>query len=137
MEELIKAKADIAVAQRPRSTNLSEHLANERTYLAYLRTTLSLMSFEIAINRFSLWLSQSRDLAAEPRFGRELIETSQLGIGMVVLGAVLLAWAVVRYSQVLRNIEAQDFRPRPLSIWILTLLVLVGALSGAGWLIVS
>jgi|SRR5271168_2967303 len=43
--------------QRTRPTFLSNHLANERTYLAYLRTAISLMRFRIAINRFSIFLA--------------------------------------------------------------------------------
>lgn len=35
------------------------HLGNERTHLAYLRTTVSLIGFGITINRFSTYLIQN------------------------------------------------------------------------------
>jgi putative membrane protein len=109
---------------------LSDHLANERTYLAYLRTAVSLMSFGIAINRFSIFLEQSNS----PRATHPLANSARLGIGMVMLGMALLAWAAVHYELTMRQIERQDFRPRPGSILILTVLVLLCGLGGVCWL---
>ena len=123
-----------SLAEHARLTHLSEHLANERTYLAYLRTSVSLMSFGIAINRFSMYLEQSHDAPSSERFGMKLVSSEQLGIGMVVLGMTLLAWAAVHYDKVLRRIEAQDFRARPRPIYILTALVLIFGLSSVVWL---
>ena len=54
--ETIRGKA-VADAGSKFVTN---HLANERTFLAYLRTAVSLMSFGIAINRFSFFLQQAK-----------------------------------------------------------------------------
>ena len=51
---------EMGPATRPPQAHLSEHLANERTYLAYLRTAISLISFGITINRFSIYLVQSK-----------------------------------------------------------------------------
>ena len=36
--------------------HVSEHLANERTILAWIRTAIAVMTLGIAINRFSLFL---------------------------------------------------------------------------------
>jgi putative membrane protein len=126
-------KADSAMEHSTRPTFLSDHLSNERTYLSYLRTAVSLMSFGIAINRFSLFLEQSCSApSAHPP-----ASAAQLGIGMVAIGMALLAWAAVRYVLILHHIEQQDFRPRPGSILILTALVLVFALGGVVWLFID
>ena len=128
-------KADSAMEHSTRPTFLSDHLSNERTYLSYLRTAVSLMSFGIAINRFSMFLEQSRSApSAHP-----LASAAQLGIGMVAIGMALLAWAAVRYvlMLILHHIEQQDFRPRPGSILILTALVLVFALGVVVWLFID
>src|SRR6516165_661830 len=42
---------------------VTDHLANERTYLAFLRTSVGLISFGITINRFSLFLLQTQIVA--------------------------------------------------------------------------
>jgi putative membrane protein len=126
-------KGGNATEQRGEFAHLSDHLANERTYLAYLRTAVSLMSFGIAINRFSIFLESSNKMPS----GTHLGGSAEIGIGMVFLGMVLLAWAAVRYIMVLRQIELQDFRPRPRGILILTTLVLVFGLGGIGWLFIG
>ena len=128
------AEANKAVAEHTRLTHLSEHLANERTYLAYMRTSVSLMSFGIAINRFSMYLEQSHDTPASEHLGGRLVSSAQLGIGMVFLGLALLVWAAVHYDMVLRRIEEQDFHARPRPIYILTALVLIFGITGVVWL---
>jgi putative membrane protein len=91
------------------------------------------MSFGIAINRFSLFLEQSNSA----RGARTLVGSERLGIGMVALGIVLLAWAAVHYALILHQIERQNFRPRPGSILILTALVLVFGLGSVVWLFIG
>ena len=77
-------ESDGTIARHMRLTHLSEHLANERTYLAYLRTSVSLMSFGFAINRFGLYLEQSREMPIRHRFSSALVGSEQLGIAMVL-----------------------------------------------------
>jgi putative membrane protein len=127
-------ESDGTIARHMRLTHLSEHLANERTSLAYLRTSVSLMSFGFAINRFGLYLEQSREMPIRHRFSSALVGTEQLGIAMVLLGMALLAWASIYYNHVFRQIEARDFRPIRRGIFVLTFLVLVAGLSGVVWL---
>lgn len=121
---------------RAAATHLPEHLSNERTYLAYLRTSVSLISFGITINRFSIYLMQSERLS--PGASRRVlgvgVDAERVGIGMVILGMALLAWASVRYTQIAGEIERQEFRPKPRVIWVLTGTVLVLALSGLVWM---
>jgi putative membrane protein len=128
------AQASGTNGQRARPAFLSDHLANERTYLAYLRTAVSLMSFGIAINRFSAFLIQSSPASERPRPAIQLVGSERLGIGMVALGLALLIWAAVHYNQILHQLERQDFHARPGSIFILTALVLIAGSGGIFWL---
>jgi putative membrane protein len=125
-----------AIARHTRLTHLAEHLANERTYLAYLRTSVSLMSFGLAINRFRFYLQQFREM--EIHEGSVSVHGSQqLGIVMMILGMALLVWASVYYNQVFQQIEAQDFRPMRTGIFVVTSVLLVVGLIGVAWLVVS
>ena len=38
--------------------HISDHLANERTILAWIRTSISVIALGVAINRFSLFLME-------------------------------------------------------------------------------
>jgi putative membrane protein len=126
-----------AIARHTRLTHLSEHLANERTFLAYLRTSVSLMSFGLAINRFSFYLEQFREVGIRKGSVSTLVGTQQLGVAMLILGMALLVWASIYYNQVFHQIEAQDFRPMRSGIFVLTSLLLVAGLIGLVWLLVS
>lgn len=130
-------KPDSAIEPPARPMFLTEHLSNERTYLAYLRTAVSLMTFGIAINRFSIFLETSNRTPEARRLGSRLVASEQLGIGMVLIGIALLAWAAIHYSLVLRQINRQSFRARPRSILILTTLVMISGLSSVLWLMLG
>jgi putative membrane protein len=129
-------ETESAIARHTRLTHLSEHLANERTYLAYLRTSVSLMSFGLAINRFSFYLEQFREMEI-PKDSVSVHGSQQLGIAMMILGMALLVWASIYYNNVFQQIEAQDFRPMRSGIFVVTSVLLVAGLIGVVWLVVS
>jgi putative membrane protein len=114
--------------------HLSEHLANERTYLAYLRTAVSLISFGITVNRFSLFLIQSKEAPEKAVQRFDLVGVSRIGFGMVVFGLVLLLWAGAHSAKVGRGIDRGDYRPNQVSIWVITLGVLLGGGISLIWL---
>ena len=118
----------------PGQPHLSEHLANERTYLAYLRTSISLISFGITINRFSLFLIQSDKIPERALARWNMVSVSRLGFGMVVFGLALMLWAGIHFSKVGRSIDRNDFQPNELSAWIITAGVLLGGGISLIWL---
>src|SRR4051794_32750206 len=76
--------------------NRGDHMANERTHLAYLRTAISLISLGITVNRFSIYLKQHDTLPASPRID-VLGGTAMAGAGMVVFALALMLVALHRY----------------------------------------
>jgi len=105
--------------------HLSNHLANERTYLAYLRTAISLISFGITVNRFSIYLIQSNRISERAEEHFNLIGLSRVGFGMVIFGLALMIWAGYHFSSVSRGIDRGDYRPNTRAAWIITVGVLV------------
>ena len=116
------------------SPHLSEHLANERTYLAYLRTSISLISFGITINRFSLYLIQSDKVPERALSHWTMVGVGRLGFGMVVFGLVLVVWAPIHWMQVSRGIDQGDYKPNLASVWVITAGILLGGAIGLIWL---
>ena len=97
----------------------SDTLANERTYLAYLRTSLSFIAFGFVIARFALFTREISLIAhlQLPQSGSSLF----FGVSMAFFGVLvglIGAWRYVVTDRALR--EAQN---GALSIWL--------ALSGA------
>lgn len=127
------AKSGSAGSPAPQG-HLSEHLANERTYLAYLRTAVSLISFGITVNRFSLFLIQSKQVSERALTHFDLLGLSRVGFGMVIFGLLLMLWAGWHFTSVSRSIDRGDYAPNQRAAWIITLCVLFGGGISLIWL---
>jgi putative membrane protein len=115
----------------PKIDRQREHQANERTFLAWLRTSIALIGFGFAIARFSLFLRQlqstlsQKDIQVHPLFNSE-----NLGFCLVVFGIATIAMAAWRYNQVFWQIERGDYRASRVLVWIMTIVVIaLGSLS--------
>lgn len=115
------------------STAPREHLANERTHLAYVRTAVSLVSLGITVNRFSIYLRE-KDLLAPERPRRLLHDTEQVGLGMVVFGFGLMVLALFRFRRVEREIDANQFVSNRAMVELITLVALIGGALSLLWL---
>jgi putative membrane protein len=95
----------------------TDHAANERTFLAWIRTGLAIMALGFVMERLDLLVTNLR-LAAQ---GREVAAMGQAGIhglsvGLVALGMGLIAAAICRFVDINRAIEDQAVHPsRPRS----------------------
>jgi putative membrane protein len=122
----IRSDSDVTQPDKvePRHQWTSEHLANERTHLAWLRTSIALVSFGVTLNRFSLYLTQqNKTPASSSRWA--LADVAHVGISMVVLGLVLLLYAAFRYEQVGREIERQTYHPHRRAILVITIAIIL------------
>lgn len=108
-----------------------EHQANERTFLAWLRTSISLIGFGLAIARFGLFLRQFQITANQTLETRDFTSNSEiLGMSLVIVGIIIVGLAAWRYNRVYWQIERENYRPNRLIIWIISILImLLGTLS--------
>lgn len=108
-----------------------EHQANERTFLAWLRTSIALIGFGFAIARFGIFVRQlesSLRPAISPT--HSYINSENLGVGLVVFGIVVIGVALWSYNRAFWQIERGAYRPNNLIIWIVSLAVMImGILS--------
>lgn len=116
---------------RPPIDRQREHQANERTFLAWLRTSIALISFGFAIARFGLFLRQLGLVITRQASPTNPIFNSQnLGLGMVICGIALIALAAWRYSQVFWQIERGDYQPSRTTVFAMTgIVIILGLLS--------
>ncbi len=120
----------------PKIDRQREHQANERTFLAWLRTSIALIGFGFAIARFGLFLRQlntaltQQDTPVNPLTQQDtpvnpLFNSENLGLILVISGILAIALAAWRYNQVFWQIERGDYQPNRLSVWILTGVVMI------------
>ncbi|MFO0754453.1 MAG: DUF202 domain-containing protein [Thermodesulfovibrionales bacterium] len=86
-------------------------MANERTFLAWVRTGIGIMAFGFVVEKFSLFVRQlsfllGRD-AALPLHGYSPVP----GIVLIGLGAVMGVLAFIRYLVVAKQIDDDTYRP--------------------------
>jgi putative membrane protein len=110
-----------------KNPHVTEHLANERTILAWIRTAIAVITLGVAINRFSLFLMEVHQLVPGSNAANRHVE--KLGIGLVILGIVIMCGAIAHYLRVGRTIESETYRPANLFL-VLTSITIV--LMGGG-----
>ncbi|MGC1195967.1 MAG: DUF202 domain-containing protein [Geitlerinemataceae cyanobacterium] len=108
-----------------------EHQANERTFLAWLRTSIALIGFGFAIARFGIFVRQletSLRPAISPTHPH--INSENLGVGLVIFGILVIGVALWSYNRAFWQIERGAYRPNRLIIWITSIVVIImGILS--------
>lgn len=116
---------------KPEIDRQREHQANERTFLAWLRTSIALIGFGFAIARFGLFLRQIQTVVTQkPISTNPLLGSENLGVILVIVGIVVIALAVWRYNQVFWQIERGAYRPNRFIVWLLAGIVMIlGTLS--------
>jgi putative membrane protein len=90
-------------------TRTREHLANERTLLAWVRTALALMGLGFVVARFGLFLRQlALERAAPPEPGHA---SAVIGAALVGASVLLAALSTLRYFRARAQIERGSYEP--------------------------
>jgi putative membrane protein len=98
-----------------------DHAANERTFLAWLRTAIAIMAFGFLVEKFDLFLR----ITGEARAARSLPTGSEAvgnlaGFLLIVLGGAMMFFAAIRFRKTGLDIEAKERYGRALGHgWIL------------------
>ncbi len=103
---------------------VSDHLANERTYLAWIRTGIGVMAFGFVVVKFSLFVKQLYLLLNKQYVIQQKGYSSAIGILLVAAGALTTLFAYGRYKKTERQIKENNFQNSSLLISILTCFVI-------------
>jgi putative membrane protein len=103
----------------------SDHLANERTFLAWIRTSISIIVFGFVVAKFGITLREL--LLAQGSTVRESGASLMIGLGFMAMGIFMALAAWFRYQSTMRRIETGDFKPAKA---IVTVLAVLAALFG-------
>ena len=109
----------------------SDHAANERTFLAWVRTAIAIMAFGFLVEKFDLFLEMTGNSLA----GRTLSVGGQFvgniaGLLLIALGGATMVLAIIRFLKTATDIDSADKRPSALErtdVTLAALLVMLGA----------
>jgi putative membrane protein len=103
-------------------------MANERTFLAWIRTSIGIMAFGFVVEKFALFIKQMSLI-----LGKANIENASplshgysaiVGIFLVGLGTLMCLLAFVRYKKVERQIDEDTYQPSSILDILLALSVI-------------
>jgi putative membrane protein len=116
----------------------SDHAANERTFLAWVRTAIAVMAFGFVIEKFDLFLQ-----AAVPQLaGRQVNAHGQAfanvaGLAFIAIGVAMIVIAGFRFARTAKDIDSDADVPSTGERFDLALSVLIGLLGVALFLYLS
>jgi putative membrane protein len=110
-----------------------DHLANERTFLAWVRTGAAIVVFGFAIGRFAIAMRQLTELQGHPV--RTAGVSVWLGSFTIGAGVVLVVAGLARYRKTRAQLDAGTFEPAGFVLDLITMVTVVFGLALAGYLI--
>ncbi len=88
-------------------SKVADHLANERTYLAWLRTGIAIIALGFVVSKFALIVKELVPSAAETSFHF----SSFIGISLVLAGAFMELLALKRFTRNQERIRVGKYEP--------------------------
>ncbi|SPF35595.1 conserved membrane hypothetical protein [Candidatus Desulfosporosinus infrequens] len=122
MPEVIKDQKPVRIGTR------RVHMANERTFLAWIRTSIGIMAFGFVVERFALFLKQvsyvldksNIETSLPPSHGYSAIA----GILLVGLGSLMSVLAFIKYKKTEKQINEDTYQTSSILNILLTCSVL-------------
>jgi putative membrane protein len=110
------------------SKKVTDHLANQRTFLAWIRTGLATITFGFVVERFGLLLREL-GLKSSSASNTAIHYSAIIGVALVILGVLTMIIALVSFLQIRRSIDQESFHPHAAFEIVLTVLAsLIGLL---------
>ena len=108
----------------------SDHAANERTFLAWVRTAIAVMAFGFLIERFDLFIKiAGPQLAQQHLAPHGQAFANAAGLAFILIGVAMIAIAGIRFVKTAKDIDSEDVVSSPGERVDLALAALIGILG--------
>lgn len=120
----------------PESQLATEYLANERTFLAWVRTAIAVISLGFVVAKFGLWMEELAANSSEFSQFRTGISLP-IGTAMIFFGGFLTVLAAWRYKVVNQKIKDGSITADHSLVYAITLIVVALSLAIIIYMIIS
>lgn len=101
-------------------SNISNHLANERTFLAWIRTSVGLMAFGFVVVKFSLFVRQVSALIGKENLIQNRGYSAVVGIILVAVGMITSVLSYIRYRKTKKQISEGNYNHSTILLTVIT-----------------
>jgi len=109
----------------------SDHAANERTFLAWVRTAIAVMAFGFLVEKFDLFLeAMGSSLSGRLISPRGEMVGNIAGLLLILLGGVTMLLATVRFRRTALAISSEETKPASgdrIDYLLVAMLILLGS----------
>ncbi|MCH5600294.1 YidH family protein [Niabella ginsengisoli] len=77
----------------------NDHLANERTFLAWIRTAIGIMGFGFVVVKFSMFVKQVSIMLGHETVVQQKGHSAVIGVVLVAIGALTSLLAFINYKK--------------------------------------
>ena len=105
------------------TTNIREHLANERTFLAWMRTSIGIMAFGFVVVKFALFVKQISMMLGKENLIHSTGYSGIVGIILVSVGNVTAILSFIKYKRTEKQLNEGNYKYSSLLITLLTVFI--------------
>ncbi len=117
--------------------NASDHLANERTFLAWIRTSIGIMAFGFVVVKFSLFVKQLSMLLGKTATVQNHGYSAIVGIILVASGTLTCVLSYIRYKRTEKVLKEGSYKNSSFLIALTTGVIFLISILLIGYLIES
>ena len=104
----------------------TDHSANERTYLAWIRTSIAIMAFGFLIEKFDLFVSYLGKKTGDEEYLHASLSAEIAGMGLFLVGVIIVFTSTIRfftYKQAIESDESTSYNVRNANILLSALII--------------
>lgn len=85
-----------------------DHAANERTYLAWIRTAIAIMAFGFLLEKFDIFLSYIGHAIGNSTQFESTLSVEYIGLGLMFVSAAIIIGSTLRFFHTEKAIDADE-----------------------------
>jgi len=98
----------------------TDHLANERTFLAWIRTSIGIMGFGFIVVKFSMFIKQLSLFVGKTPHPSQSTHSGVIGVVLVAIGVMTAIMAYLNYKKIEKQLDADRYSSSSPTITFLT-----------------